>query len=139
MAWWEWAWRTPQAAAWDDGALFVVARRAQLEDDLDALATVDDCFDLAELLGVEVSELTKRMTGVFRRLKGLASNKVAVAKECRELDNRLGLNPKAMGELRWRIVPDEEWRQVVGVDEPESPPEPVKPERKERRHLLAAS
>lgn len=31
-AWWRWAWRTPQAAAWNAGHLWNVARRAQLED-----------------------------------------------------------------------------------------------------------
>jgi hypothetical protein len=39
--WWRWAWRLPQAAKWDDGALYAVARRAQLEDDLAALEDVD--------------------------------------------------------------------------------------------------
>jgi len=32
-AWWTWAWHTPQAAAWSDGDLFALARRARLEDD----------------------------------------------------------------------------------------------------------
>lgn len=32
LDWWGWAWRTPQACAWDDGSLFTVARRALLED-----------------------------------------------------------------------------------------------------------
>lgn len=31
-AWWRWAWRTPQAAAWNAGHVWNVARRAQLED-----------------------------------------------------------------------------------------------------------
>lgn len=31
-AWWRWAWRTPQAAAWNAGHVWIVARRAQLED-----------------------------------------------------------------------------------------------------------
>jgi hypothetical protein len=31
-AWWEWAWHTPQATAWNDGALYTVADRAMIED-----------------------------------------------------------------------------------------------------------
>lgn len=31
-AWWAWAWSTPQAAAWSDGDLVTLARRARLED-----------------------------------------------------------------------------------------------------------
>src|SRR3954454_2845123 len=31
-AWWAWAWKTPQAAAWNAGNVWTVARRAQLED-----------------------------------------------------------------------------------------------------------
>lgn len=31
-AWWAWAWKTPQAAAWNAGHVWNVARRAQLED-----------------------------------------------------------------------------------------------------------
>lgn len=107
LAWWDWAWHTPQAAGWDDGVLYFVARRAQLEDDMDALQLVDDAFDLAEMLEIPATELTRRMSSIFKRLKALASNKVAVAKEARELDNRLGLNPKAMAELRWKIVDPE--------------------------------
>jgi hypothetical protein len=32
--WWLWAWRTPQAAAWSPGDLYVVGRRALLEDEV---------------------------------------------------------------------------------------------------------
>src|ERR1041384_1368966 len=41
QAWWTWAWTLPQACAWDDGALYVAARRAQLEDDLLSFDEVD--------------------------------------------------------------------------------------------------
>lgn len=71
-AWWVWAWRLPQAVKWDEGSLYFVARRAQLED------------------------------AHAEELKG------TVLKEMRELDNRLGLNPKAMGELRWSIAGEPE-------------------------------
>lgn len=62
--WWEWAWHTPQAAAWDPGALYVVARRAQLED------------------STAIPAPTAQML---------------------QLDDRLGLTPKAMVAMRWRI------------------------------------
>jgi hypothetical protein len=65
---------------------------------------VGEGFDLAEILGIADSELSRRLTAVFTKLKALATNKIQVAKEARELENRLGLNPKALAELRWTIV-----------------------------------
>lgn len=74
-AWWSWAWRTPQAAAWNAGHVWNVARRAQLED---VWATQ-----------VNAGEATAAMAGAMQTL-----------------DNRLGLTPKGMLELRWEIVAD---------------------------------
>jgi hypothetical protein len=76
-SWWRWAWHLPQAVAWDDGSHYALARRAQLEDTMAALA-VDD-----------------------------ARGRLSVLKEMRELDRRFGLDPKAMAELRWTIVAEE--------------------------------
>ena len=76
-AWWRWAWSLPQAVAWDDGSHYALARRAQLEDTLGAVA-VDD-----------------------------ARSRLSLLKEMRELDRRFGLDPKAMAELRWTIVAEE--------------------------------
>lgn len=101
-AWWKWAWATPQAAAWDSGALYAIARRAQLEDDLAALDLVDH-FDLAELLGMEENDMLRSLERVIGRLKGSSGGRVALMREMRELDKRLGLDPKAMAELRWKI------------------------------------
>lgn len=103
--WWRWAWSLPQAAAWDDGALYHLARRAQLEDDLAALELVDH-FDLAELLGMDESETIRHLEFVLGRLKSMGSGRLAVMKEMRELDQRLGLNPEALAKLRWTIVAD---------------------------------
>lgn len=114
-AWWKWAWKLPQACAWDSGVLYVVARRAQLEDDLAAiedadklLGTLDDL--LAEAVGEDdVDEFYKTLRAIERtmqKLKSLAGGRIGVMKEMRELDNRLGLNPKAMADLRWKIVDD---------------------------------
>lgn len=74
--WWVWAWQTPQACAWDEvGHLYVVARRAQLEDLLAKVAP-------------------DKALGLHR--------------EMREIDDRLGLTPKGLAQLRWQIVADPE-------------------------------
>lgn len=107
MAWWVWAWSLPQAAAWDDGSLYIVARRAQLEDDLAALEHIDH-FDLAELLGLdEEHEQLRTLQWMIGGLKRLATGSVSVMKEMDALDDRLGLSPKALAALRWKIVDDE--------------------------------
>lgn len=57
-AWWRWAWRTPQAAAWSPGAVYSVALRASLQDLLDDPAIevtptlVGRCVDLDDKLGL---------------------------------------------------------------------------------------
>lgn len=102
-AWWKWAWGSPQAQAWDRGALYVIARRAQLEDDLDALSLNDE-LELADLLAGADEEAIERVAYALDTLKRAATGKRAVEKEMRELDKVLGLTPKAMVELRWEIV-----------------------------------
>lgn len=103
-AWWKWAWGTPQAAGWDPGALYVLARRAQLEDDLDALGSLNDEVELADLLAGADEEAIERVKWALATLKGQAGGRLAVEKEMRELDKVLGLTPKAMVDLRWEIV-----------------------------------
>lgn len=112
-AWWAWAWALPQATAWDAGSLYVVARRATLEDDLEVLENVGD---LADVVGVDDDEGLRQLEWMFGRLKGIVSGRNGVMKEMRELDNRLGLNPKAMVDLRWSIASDGE---VVEMPKPE--------------------
>ena len=103
-AWWVWAWTTPQATRWDAGALYAVARRAQLEDDVAMLGFGEDHLDLADLLvGVADKEATRRVEWALTMLKKAASGKLALEKEMRELDGRLGLNPRAMVDLGWVI------------------------------------
>jgi hypothetical protein len=72
---WEWAWRTPQAAAWDSGTVPTVARRAALESAF---------YRLSQKAPDKVAALTAKMT---------------------ELDNKLGLSPYALAALHWRIIP----------------------------------
>jgi len=102
--WWKWAWSTPQALAWDSGALYVIARRAQLEDDLALVDSPFEATDLAELLGVDEDEAIGKLEYIVNRLAALAGGRLPIVKEMRELDKRLGLDPKAMAELRWEIV-----------------------------------
>jgi hypothetical protein len=108
-AWWEWAWSTPQAAAWDDGAIYVVARRAQLEGDLAALGSpvAETAATLADLLGVDADDSKGRIREVcdiFAGLKRAAGNEVSLMREMRELDGKLGLTPESLARLRWTIV-----------------------------------
>lgn len=116
-AWWEWAWHTPQACAWDDGAIVMVARRATLEDDLHALEHID--VDLAFLVGEEPNEEARNLgllIGLLiRKLKSLAGGKSSTLREMRELDDRLGLTPKGLAALRWKVVEAEEPKPAAGT------------------------
>jgi hypothetical protein len=121
MAWWRWAWSLPQAVAWDTGAHYALARRAQLED-VQAALQLDDTLDLRDLLAGADKEAIRNVEFALSTLKRAATGGLSVAKEMRELDRRFGLDPKAMAELRWTIVAEE-------------PAERPAPERK--RHLRA--
>jgi hypothetical protein len=109
-AWWRWAWRLPQACAWSAGDLYALARRAELEDDLERASEPNPGgLDLLELFnaGDDPRELAQIIDFTLRRLQQLAAGKLAIEREMRELDNRFGLTPKGMADLRWTIVPDE--------------------------------
>ena len=95
-AWWRWAWSTPQAAGWSEGDMVTVGHRAQLEDDLTAKQRLD-------LSGVQLDQDVK---DAIRDLAGLASGRLQILRECRELDGRLGLTPRGLADLRWKIVDD---------------------------------
>lgn len=101
-AWWEWAWSTPQAAGWGVGAgqEAVIARRASLEDDMAALADVEG-LDLLDVLDEEVASKFK---AVITRLAALVGGRIALMREMREVDTKLGLTPHALAALRWKIV-----------------------------------
>lgn len=104
-AWWKWAWSTPQAAGWSSGDVYFAAHRAALEDDLTTLETED--FDVSELLAVADSEVARRLGELFRRMKSLAAGKVQLTKAMTDMDDRLGLTPKGMAALRWKIADEE--------------------------------
>lgn len=130
LAWWEWAWRTPQASGWGVGAgqEVVVARRASLEDDLAVTADVESL----DLLDVLDDEAGRKVRSVIQRLASLATGRLQIMKEMRELDTRLGLTPHALAALRWRIVEDDAPTASAASDE-------VTRRRAEREARLAAS
>lgn len=105
-AWWAWAWRTPQAAAWSPGDHYALARRAALEDDLQALEVVE-AWDFGALLGgksASARAALEQLEALVRRLKALVGGRLAVMREARELDDRYGLTAKGLAQLRWEIV-----------------------------------
>lgn len=102
-AWWRWAWKTPQACGWGPGHEVVVARRASLEDDLAAIARVEGLDAIEVLAAEEMADVRAMVT----RLAALATGRLAICREARELDDRLGLTPKGLAALRWTIVADE--------------------------------
>lgn len=106
-AWWLWAWRTPQAAAWNLGDVDTVSRRASLEDDLAAIEAVGH-IKVHELLGTElgVDTLVDQLDGAFRCLGRLAGGRMAVEPKMLALDKELGLAPHALANNRWEVVDD---------------------------------
>lgn len=120
-AWWKWAWRTPQSAAWSSGDRPVVARRALLEDFL-AAREVGEGLRLDELLEVEPCQAVDAVKAAIDKLVGLAGGALQIMRECRELDDRLGLTPKALAALRWRIVADEPADERPAPAQPQGSP-----------------
>lgn len=107
-AWWSWAWGTAQSRRWDPGALYMIARRATLEDDLAAREqfdphSLDWFFSSLEIADEDSVQRSMRELGrVIGRLQSLATAKVAILKEMRELEMHLGLGPKALAGLGWK-------------------------------------
>lgn len=110
LSWWRWAWATPQACAWGDsvGQESIVARRAQLEDMVAALNDVRGLdFDDLRLDDTDFKN-SAEVKAAVRTVVALATGHLQLMKEMRELDDRLGLTPKGMEALRWKIVADPE-------------------------------
>jgi hypothetical protein len=85
-------------------------RRARLEDTV----TVLEGFDLGDPPSDpdELDGYLETLKWVVQVLKGAATGVLGVMREMRELDDRLGLTPKAMAQLRWSIVAEEEPEQA---------------------------
>jgi hypothetical protein len=109
--WWRWAWRTPQAAAWDAGTHVALARRASLEDDLAALERVDG-IDVGYALSLvregEARKAIIELEWVVRNLARLAGGKLAVCSKMLDLDRQFGLTTRSFYDLHFEIVPDVE-------------------------------
>jgi hypothetical protein len=99
-----------------------------LEDHAAALDFADDALDVRDLFAEGDDEARRRVEWALGLLKRSATGEIALMKEMRELDNRLGLNPKAMADLRWSIEVGEsaaparrkaaEVRRLRAVDQP---------------------
>jgi hypothetical protein len=113
-AWWDWAWKTPQAKKWDAGVLFTVARRAMLEDVIEMLEAVED-FDLESFMAQDPVEAVGQLKWMLETLKAAAGGVLAVSREMRELESQLGFGAKSMAALGWK--PDEEKPKGSKVDE----------------------
>jgi hypothetical protein len=105
MSWWAWAWRTPQACAWDDGQLVKVADRASLEDDLIAVRRASEVDDF--LRDVGRADDLRELKSVVMHLASLVTGRLSILTKISELDDRLGLSPKGRDALRLKIVADE--------------------------------
>jgi hypothetical protein len=115
--WWRWAWKQPQAAAWDAGSHYALARRAHLEDELGAIADVESP-DLPAIFEADTEkEAWKRLEWLLGRLMSRSSGSTTLMREMRELDDRFGLTPKSMAALRW----------TIGTEEPAAATTPAAP------------
>jgi hypothetical protein len=116
-AWWRWAWSTPQATQWDRGSLYTVGRRAQLEDDLAALDQFDPhALDWLFAGTAPDEEMLQALAAIVGALKGLAGSRLAVVQKMAELDDRLGLSPRALAALKWAVT-DGEPKAKGGLNE----------------------
>lgn len=52
------------------------------------------------------AEDEKEVRAIVAHLAALATGKLNICREMRELDDRLGLTPKGLAALRWQIVDD---------------------------------
>lgn len=126
-AWWRWAWKTPQAAAWDPGGVYALARRAQLEDELAALGETPEEF-VADLIAPamdadlddrdQLRELERSLEWLLSSLQRRAGGATSVMREMRELDDRFGLTSKGMTALRWKIVGEAEKKPAAAAPKP---------------------
>ncbi|MGE0138645.1 MAG: hypothetical protein AB7R77_12560 [Ilumatobacteraceae bacterium] len=119
-AFWVWAWGTPQAAAWNKGHHVAIAHRASLEDDLAALVDYADGVNLEDLLALDTEktdvlrEISSRVDWLVKRLKAVAGGRSTIISRIQTYDAQLGLDPKGMAALRWKIVDDTAARRDEG-------------------------
>lgn len=117
--WWVWAWVTPESAGWSSSLIDVVAQRASLVDDLNALERVEnlDALDAGDLLAAEDLADVRCLLG---RLAALATGRLAVLKVMAMLDVQLGFGAKNLAALRWTIQGKAEPAQTGSATPPSS-------------------
>jgi hypothetical protein len=84
LGWWEFAWSTPQASKWDRSAVMIAARRALLEDLMIQITMRGDEIGPGHLKAIS------------------------------DLEDRLGLSPRALLGLRWELEPKDSDEQQSG-------------------------
>ena len=62
------------------------------------------------------SETQAEVRRAVSRLASLATGRLGIMREMRELDDRLGLTPKAMAQLRWTVVAEDPADQAADDD-----------------------
>jgi hypothetical protein len=108
--WWRWAWRTPQAAAWDAGTHIALARRAQLEDidaALDQVEGIDVSYALSLAREGEVVDAIQTLRWLVKQMAGLAGGRLAVYAKMLDLDRQFGLTTRSFYDLHFEIVAEE--------------------------------
>lgn len=113
QAWWKWAWRTPEACAWDKGQLVKVAHRASLEDDLVAILRAEEVDDMLHNLGDAL--FLREAKAVVGHLAALVTGRLNVLGKIADIDDKLGLSPKGRDALRLKVVADSDY---YGVKKP---------------------
>ena len=105
LAWWQWAWSTPEACGWSDSLIDVVGQRAMLVDTMWALDTAETP-ELDDMLKAAYSSEGDRLRMLIRRLTALAMDRPKVMQVAAQLDQQLGFGAKNLAQLRWKIVAD---------------------------------
>jgi len=102
LDWWNWAWATPESAGWSSSLTDVVAQRASLVDDLNAIEGIDGFgSDLFEMMQAdELADLRQ----LIERLQALAVGRLPIMKMMATLDVQLGFGAKNLAALRWTIT-----------------------------------
>lgn len=102
-AWWAWAWSTPQAKRWDEGALYTIARRACLEDLADVLDEIQvlSIGDIDRLINGDPETAGRRLGWLLKKLRTAAGGFTDLSREMRELEGQLGFGAKSLAALGW--------------------------------------
>jgi hypothetical protein len=108
LAWWQWAWKTPQACAWDVSTLYIVHRRAGIEG--------------------ELAENAEAPVETPAEAKHLATAHVSLSRAADALDDKLGLSPKGLAMLRWTIEGEPAPMELEDRGLPETPTVEVEPD-----------